>query len=788
MKRLVIIFAVFFVITSGALAYRFLIMSPIPGPSSSQPTPNQVSQESAPQDKTSYTTAPVVEPKEAEKPLSMSTLLKEMLSTATSEAEGTLVTEPEKCILLGPPNQFAFLQKENLLLIANYGGIYAFDITSGNQVWHRYLSSTRGRQAAIFGRQKVLGWSDSEVFLLDPVTGHEIWRRDKSPCGAMESAKFSLDETQIAVSCTRGVVIYPIDSHSQFARPKVPDAWLFGWLPDNKTLLFIERKGEKDNRTDKLLFMDIDSGAVAQRWEWPASWNRSFPGMSVLGQFAEPEKEGDNSTSLTIRDAQTGNVIREFKGIPGLTGNFAWMRDAKRLFSVTSDKLQTRIIDAETGTVLFSLAREGHRFSSLVAFEDPEGNAWTFSQDEENNRYVWPLTPDSVPQKVLSGRHIAPGYFEIRTPFHNDVLCTTFFEEKMWEQTIYSLEDIRKIAQFRFHNQEQGWYGSLMDQAMNYIIRTYLINKDDSYSLKNLTFNVYVQNNDSPIHTEYGRPVAISPDGTYLVVQTDENTACLYHLASNKILNRYTKPARDNEMTHMYAEFSDNGKRMILNTSEALLVTDLTGDYPIREMDTGPGERFHGYRFRFTQDAARVLCGGHNTAWLFDTDTGALLHTFEETERYAESWSRGNGFFNSLARTAKDWVGRVTDQFKSGTTLNIALSEDGTNVITYAAGQVIRVWDAASGNLLNTIHSKLPEKRNKEGYINNQISISADGRYAFCYNGNGFGTATLWSLDDGTLHHRYQLPQTYWIYAVLSDDGSAVYISYNTNLYRWPGA
>jgi hypothetical protein len=259
-------------------------------------------------------------------------------------------------------------------------------------------------------------------------------------------------------------------------------------------------------------------------------------------------------------------------------------------------------------------------------------------------------------------------------------------------------------------------------------------------------------------------------------------------METDEIVGQFSVPARANDHVNMTAAFSNDGKRVALNTTRSLDVMDLAEGYFQRPMDTGGNNRVWG-RPCVSPDGTRVLCGGDGHAWLFDAYTGALLHTFEETERFAPPGRYGDGFWNALARTAEDWVGTVTDKFKPGGFVEVAFADGGARVITHTVGQIIRVWDAGSGTLLHTIHTGLPEKRNKEGWMSNETELSSTGRFAFCHNRNNFGIASLWSLADGALQRRYRLPEkeNTWLQAAPTDDGTAVYISSNGNLYRWPG-
>jgi WD40 repeat protein len=117
----------------------------------------------------------------------------------------------------------------------------------------------------------------------------------------------------------------------------------------------------------------------------------------------------------------------------------------------------------------------------------------------------------------------------------------------------------------------------------------------------------------------------------------------------------------------------------------------------------------------------------------------------------------------------------------------VAFGGTGDRVVTFVAGQIIRVWDARSGQMINMIETGLPEKRNRFGDIHNSVVLSDNGDFAFALNRDNFASASLWSLADGALIRRYSLPQSDSFNVALTDDGKSVYVVDKDDLYRWPG-
>ena len=710
-----------------------------------------------------------------------------LLGAPFAHAAGELVTEPERCIFLGAPYEFAFMQAENLLLMNNRGGLYAFDIASGEQRWHRYLASPGGYVGAAFGKRQVLGWSDQGVFLLDAVTGRETWWRRDSQCGQAYQASLSPDESRVVLCCERGSLLYGVTDHSQRVLPQI--SGFCGWLSGSKAVIFVKAEGQGDKQTQNWQVMDTDTGTVTPCWQEPRSWEDSRPAFSHLGQFASVLEGDNNSRTLKIRDTRTGTVLHEFGDVAGLSSYVFWMQDGKRLCCTTEDRKEARVIDAETGAVQFALSREGHSFVVSRPFEDGLGTAWIFSKDGANHRYAWNLAPDGTPRKVLDGARISPAHFYFDRSLPGRWATMTMEEDRLWVYAVHALENSQKLAEWRCRVPKQLYGGFTVNKALTHVVGSYQVKSDDYGRPQNMMFTLYVQDREAPVRTGHGRVLAISPDGRYLALQTDDKETCLYDAESDRIADIYAVADKTEGQRSMNASFSDDGKRMVVNTTTTIEVTDLSEGYPRRSMALGDNKGLWWVTLCFSPDSARLLCGGNDRSWLFDAATGALLHSFEETERFADLYSyQGGGFWNSLAESAKDWAGLVTDRFKQGGHVDVAFADNGSRVITYAAGQVVRVWDAGSGRMLHAIHTGLPEKRNREGTISNKITLSANGRFAFSSNGDNYARAALWSVADGTLLRRYQLPESTWAQAMPADDGKAVSVISNYNLYRWPGA
>jgi WD40 repeat protein len=472
--------------------------------------------------------------------------------------------------------------------------------------------------------------------------------------------------------------------------------------------------------------------------------------------------------TLRISDARTGALLREFKGMPGQARRLVWTEDAKRLYCRTDDEKQVHVVDAETGMVQCSLSKEGHEFTMHRPFEDAAGNAWIFSQDAARNLYAWPMTADGAPRKVFDGTLLgAQGSFKLHVADPDYALFSNYNEDRTYTKTAYALDGRKKLAEWRIPKGNLDWHQPLINRSLIHFVSVGQVDRDIKDPTKKRAFSVYVQGKTAPLFKGRGSPLAVSPDARFLAVQSDDTTACLYEVQTGRAVCQYAADRKENRFPpRMHAAFSDNGSRFVLNTTASLEVTDLAEGYARRSMVVGADARTGWVKPCLSPDGASVLCGGVGGAWLFDAATGALLRSFEEPDP------------------------AVRRAFSPGAESSLAEAffiDGGARVVTLAGKQIIGVWDAGSGALLHTIQTGLSEKRVKNRPVQKSVVFSATGRFAFCHSSDGAAPATLWSLADGTLQRQYKLPAGLFTEAVPADDGTAVYVQSNRNLYRWPG-
>ena len=239
--------------------------------------------------------------------------------------------------------------------------------------------------------------------------------------------------------------------------------------------------------------------------------------------------------------------------------------------------------------------------------------------------------------------------------------------------------------------------------------------------------------------------------------------------------------------------FSPDGRYVAVCIGKQAALMTLDEDYPKTNVALD-GELYkHSYpKFVFSPDGKTFVSQGlAGMAILYDSESGGELRRFEEPERVKERYRyaghHGGGIWSRAKDFAADLWKDAWNERSATPRLEAAFSADGSRVITLGQGQIIRVWDAATGESLRAIHTGLPEKFNARNYIENRIVLSPNGAYAFAYNADGYGGAALWDLATGTAIAAIEVPEGKVEKAAVADDGSMVYVHVDDDLWFLPG-
>ena len=198
-------------------------------------------------------------------------------------------------------------------------------------------------------------------------------------------------------------------------------------------------------------------------------------------------------------------------------------------------------------------------------------------------------------------------------------------------------------------------------------------------------------------HTEVIETIAFSPDGKSLASGSRDATVRVWNVETGEEQRRFT----DGGALYDAVAFSPRGDQ-ILGAGGRLYHWDIETGRKLRKFDV----RGTVADVAFSSDGTKMAtCGGgeeKETVQLWDVATGKLIRGFHHP---------------SILEC-------------------VAISPDGSRIVSGGWDEVVRLWDAQTGEQLQVF-------KGKKGFINS-VAVSPDGRYVL--SGNGGGTVGLWRL------------------------------------------
>lgn len=241
--------------------------------------------------------------------------------------------------------------------------------------------------------------------------------------------------------------------------------------------------------------------------------------------------------------------------------------------------------------------------------------------------------------------------------------------------------------------------------------------------------------------------VALSPDGTYALSGSWDNTLKLWEVATGRLLRTsygHGAPVRS-------VAFSPDGASVLsASFDKTVKLWDMATGRVIRTFE---GHSGFVASAAFSRDGARVLSGSRDkTLRLWDTATGQLIRTFEGHSDallfVAFSPDGSRVLSGSSDKTLRMWdaaTGQPIRTFEghSDEVRSVAFSPDGSRVLSGSNDKTVRMWDAATGQLIRTFEG------HSEGV--NSVAFSPDGERV--QSGSWDRTSRLWDAATGRLVH-----------------------------------
>ena len=666
------------------------------------------------------------------------------------------------------------------------------DLETGGTRWSREVPTDRNGGGYFIGeRRSVLFHPEGFMAVLDHRTGQEVWRQRGSYFGGgLRDARLAGGDRWLVAHYGERAVAHDLENDRSFKVSLKEGKTIFLVpMPDGRRFAVVEQlSGDKPPTSLRLWLWEPGVSEPEQGCtvESPIriEVRAVLPNGGVL--LREHTSNDPVKNQFKIVDPKTGAVLRAQPEPEEETVHRDPSGDGEREFVFREGTAVVEVARLEDGAPLYSVPLPGTRPGIMAAPWVSDGQDWGLFRDEGNALWTVPLAEGGAPRRILGGARLLPGMPYRVTPPH--LLCgEPMTVQKTLNRRLLTLPGLDVAAEWSFPaGRGGGWveYSAASGRG----VQTYYNYDHDNQRMLGNTLIVKENGAEAPLLEMPCQAVALSPDGRLLIAREGDNRALLAEVDTKRIPLRF---AADREYDYARAAFSPDGRRAALSSYPRLVVVDLAEGYPMRDMElpTVDNQKFYVGSLAFSTDGKLLLSGSMGTAALFDADTGKCLQTFTEEMRFQQRWqSRGYSFFSTLEGMARDLAGNVTDRFKGRPSLQAVFAANGTRVATSADGQILRVWDARTGQRLHTIDPELPETRNRWGGITNNCVFDPGGRFCFTYNGNAFGKAALWDLATGRKLETYVFPKgTGYINAAISEDGKTVYATVDSDLHLLPG-
>lgn len=664
-----------------------------------------------------------------------------------------------------------------LYLCSTYKTLFAYDMDSGASVWSYTADPSVPFLYAVQTKGGMIVYSENDnivdVIVLDIHTG-QAKRRCTHRCphtfegiiGWPESTWYFLwlnRATKKEANRDYYVVLCSQDGTRQIPCPV--NGRPVQWLEEGRTLLLTDG--------NHALLWDIDSGEVKDR------------SVQDVGRFRGCLHNGNllffrDSTFFTrpgtyeIVDGATGQLIRRVPMPEHAESLSKLVMDGKALLFEDKEGSTLWLMDTDTDELRVMLHAPGHNFWPSSFHQDATGKPWILSLDEEEHTYLWPVEPNAVPRKIFDSNSWLRG--NTMVPIQPPYVITGFRDENSTKYRAYDFEQRTLVNQWILK------------------VNQYPSNVQICNAIKRLAANIFQgtewhceifeANAPEPILKVPAQMLDFSPNGEYVVVKSSDGTLSLLHVSTGHTLAELPKESQHSISEAVFAP--DSSRAALYSGFNNYIVVRLSGETVTETpMELPIGTWFSSQCF--SPDGTRLLSATRERAWLHDSDTGRLLNTFVEPQRFRpqsvyvpEIMGVKMPFVNYLG----DLAGNFTNLANREPRLNAAFVGDGARVLTVAERQMIRVWDARTGRSLHTIFPSLSNARNENGAMQNSIILSRNGAFALCLNSFD-GDATLWDVSAGKQVRRFEnWPKEYYNEFV-SDDGCRVYVTFGSSLYGW---
>jgi WD40 repeat protein len=241
--------------------------------------------------------------------------------------------------------------------------------------------------------------------------------------------------------------------------------------------------------------------------------------------------------------------------------------------------------------------------------------------------------------------------------------------------------------------------------------------------------------------------IAFSPDGRIVASGSGDQTVKFWDARTGKLLNTLFGHTR--KVTSL--AFSADTKTLVSGSEDdTLKIWDVSDGRLLRSIVAYTPGVSGISSIALSPDGTTLIAGSGTQVKIWDAATGKQLHTLATNESHTSGEPGGMQMTSCCGSEVRA----------------VAISPDGTLIVSAHDDETIKLWDTRAGELMRTIKSRFPDLRS--------VVFSADGRFIASGYDEGDSRVDLWSVQSGKLAGKLDKDSEYVRSISFSPDGKMI--------------
>ena len=613
--------------------------------------------------------------------------------------------------------------------------------------------------------------------------------------GHIRSIAYSSDGTKLAVRSTVGVWLYDAETGEALdlltPDEQVPSSVAFS---PNAPILALGIGLE-------IRLLDVETGSLLRTL---TGHTEQVDDRIAFSPDGTTLASGSSDGAIRVWDVNTGKELALLRGqVRGIHGSWlAFSPDSTLIASGIRDGTIIRVWDAETGSLLRTLTGDTRRVNS-VAFS-PDGTTLA-SGGHDDTIHLWDTETGSL-LRTLTGHTDAVMGVAFSPDGNVIASASANAAVRLWDaetgEVVWLPHPTGGYVNF-FNVPEghaygvtfspdggtlaiRGWFSAIhpwdMDTGSLETSSTHTSGGRFIRIISDADSRPRTLIDHSPLETE---KIAFSPDGTILAESGAwRGTIVLRDAKTGNYLRTFTPPTNVKAMA-----FSPDGTALALGSrgDGTLYLWYLRTD----ELQTLGKHTYHINSVAFSPDGTIIASAGYHEqiVHLWDVETGSLSHTlrghnhgglgvesvaFSSDGTMIASWGKKGEVFLWDAKT-----GNYLQTLRIAYSYKKAFSLDGSTLASAStdSGHTIRLWDVETGSLLRTLIGHAPKSAIKV------IVFSSDG--STLASASTDQTIRLWDAKTGNNFKTFKYPIPLYDMAFSPDGSTLASLSADSVIMFW---